>query len=155
MVYDLLSKSQDLARIDFAKYIRQLVDNLIPSDKQIKPIYKIESIQFNMETAQPCGLIINELVTNSIKHAFPEKYIKNKEIQIVLDVIADNKYKLIVSDNGVGMSPEIDLEKANSLGFRLVRLLAKQLKATIEPENVSSGTSFCVIFSEPDYPNRL
>jgi len=90
----------------------------------------MESLQLNPENAVACGLIINELVSNALKHAFPEG--RQGVIRIELSVDANNRATLIVADDGMGLSNNSELETARTLGLRLVRSLAEQLGGTVQ-----------------------
>ncbi len=103
----------------------------------------VENIFLGMDTAVPLGIIINELVSNSLKYAFD----KGKgTITIELQKINDH-HKLVVSDDGIGMKGEIDFEDTDSLGLLLVHTLAEQINATIEIDT-SKGTRFEIVFQE-------
>ena len=107
----------------------------------------MDKIYFNVDTAIPCGLIINELITNCLKHAFP--YDINGEVSIDLLKIED-KYVLSVNDNGVGFPENIDYKNTESLGLQLVTNLVNQIDGTIELDDVD-GSSFRTIFKELEY----
>jgi len=103
-------------------------------------------IELGIDFAVPCGLIINELVTNSIKYAFPGE--KKGEIKIVLGKIDESEYELIVSDNGIGFPEDIDFRKTKTLGLHLVSILAEdQLSGKINIDR-SKGTEFSIRFGE-------
>jgi two-component sensor histidine kinase len=104
-----------------------------------------------METAVPCGLIISELVSNSLKYAFPDGMMG--EIFVSLRSKQDN-YELIVSDNGIGLPNEFDINNTKTLGLMLVNSLTEQIdgKITINREN---GTRFSIIFKESIYKERI
>jgi len=127
MIHEKLYMSDDLAHINFVDYIQSLVINLFYSynveNVQIKPILQIENVSLNMETAVPCGLIISELISNSLKYAFPNEM--KGEIYVSLKSVADN-YQLIINDNGMGLSEEIDFNNPKTLGLLLVNSLTEQ-----------------------------
>ena len=112
----------------------------------------VEDIFLNIETAIPCGLIINELVSNSLKYAFLNQ--QNGEISIKL--LDDNgEFNLYIDDNGSGLPENFDLKDVkNSLGLRLVNLLVEQLEGTIELDN-NNGTKFLIKFRELEYKKRF
>jgi PAS domain S-box-containing protein len=155
MIHEKLYMSDDLAHINFVDYIQSLVINLFYSynveNAQIKPILQIENVSLNMETAVPCGLIISELVSNSLKHAFPNEM--KGEILVSLKSVADN-YQLIIKDNGIGLPEEIDFNNPKTLGLLLVNNLTEQIdgKLTI---NRSHGTEFKITFKELEYKERI
>ncbi|MGB9201302.1 sensor histidine kinase [Methanobacterium sp.] len=111
----------------------------------------MDEIYFNVDTAIPCGLIVNELITNCLKHAFPDDI--NGEVKIDLLNI-DDKYVLNVSDNGVGFPDNIDYKNTESLGLQLVNSLVNQIDGTIELNN-KDGSNFKIIFRQVEYKKRL
>jgi len=134
LIHEKLYQSKDLAQINLAEYIQDLVDSLFCSyEVRLKAIavkLNIDDILVNLDTAIPCGLIINELVLNSLKHAFPSG--KPGEIYISgMTSDSDNKFILIVGDNGIGLPPDFDFRNTESLGLQLVNILANQLEGTI------------------------
>lgn len=147
-IHEKLYKSGDLTRIDFAEYIRSLACDLLRSygsdPKRIKLKINVHDVLMSIDTAISCGLIINELVSNSLKHAFPEG--REGEIHVYLLSDDGSDFALIVSDNGIGLPEDIDLRSTESLGLLLVSTLTNQLKGTIEVDR-SSGTEFRIKFS--------
>jgi PAS domain S-box-containing protein len=154
-IHEKLYQSKGLARINFAEYIRDLTVSLFHSygvsSTAIKRQITVDSALLDIDTAIPCGLIINELVSNSLKHAFPAD--KGGEIRINLRSDNDKKYILTVSDNGVGFPKDLDFRNTESLGLRLVRALTNQLKGNIEIDS-NGGTEFKIIFEELKYKAR-
>jgi two-component sensor histidine kinase/CheY-like chemotaxis protein len=150
LVHEQLYQSQTFSQINFRDYIRQLVSGLFyscsDSSASIKLTFEIDEIYLNIETAIPCGMIINELVTNAIKYAFPDQ--RSGEIKIILKIDKLRKFYLTIQDNGIGFPPSFDWKNAPSLGLTLVRLLIKQLDGTIEREHNTVGVSFCLQFRE-------
>lgn len=149
LIHEELYQREDLARINLAEYIRSLTNNLLASysitSSKIKLSLDLADVEISIDTAIPCGLIVNELVSNSLKHAFPGK---NKgEIKISLKQKSGNQYRLKVTDNGVGLPEDIDLKKIGSLGLRLVMILAEQLGGDLQIEN-KGGAVFHLVFSE-------
>ncbi|MDP2835788.1 MAG: PAS domain S-box protein [Methanobacteriaceae archaeon] len=155
LVHEKLYQSPNLSKIDMIDYIQSLVSNLFYSFnfKKGQIIYntEIESIGFNIETALPCGLIINELVSNSFKHAFPNE--RKGKINISLNSKA-GQYELIIKDNGIGLPNNLDVENIDSLGLQLVNSLIDQLDADIEIDK-THGTKFIINFSELNYKKRI
>ncbi len=153
LVHTQLYQSKDLGQIDMATYIWNLVSYL----NQAYTIslggitWQIDIDQFflDIDTAIPCGLIISELVSNCLKHAFPE----NREGQIRLDFRPDGHFfKLVVSDNGVGLPLELDFPHNKSLGLQLVGMLIHQLDGTIEIDR-NGGTTFKITFPRQNTNN--
>jgi len=148
LVHEKLYQSKDLAKIDFYDYINDLVANLFQSyvenSGKIKLNMKIENIQLDIDLAIPCGLIINELVTNSLKYAFPDG--RNGEIKIVFRKTDENMLELVISDNGIGIPLDLDFRKTGSLGLHLVTILAEnQLHGKINLYR-NEGTEFRIEF---------
>ncbi|WP_049559110.1 PAS domain S-box protein [Limnoraphis robusta] len=156
LIHEQLYQSTDLGQVNFGDYIHRLVDNLFFSlgDTQglVKSIVDVEPIKINLETAIPCGLLINELITNSLKHAFPHG--RSGEVYVELYKDLEQKLHLKVQDNGVGISSNLDWENLTSLGLKLVQILSKQLRATLN-RNFSQGTSFELIFAQLKYKSRF
>jgi PAS domain S-box-containing protein len=150
LIHEKLYQSKDIARIDFAEYIRNLTGNLVRSygfsPVMVKLIIDADHISLGVDTAIPCGLIINELVTNSLKYAFPDG--RNGEIRITLKQDnGDGRYWLSISDDGRGLPESIELRKTSTLGLQLVTTLVDQLNGTIEVKR-ENGTEFIIRFSE-------
>jgi hypothetical protein len=147
LVHEKLYRSDNLARIDFAQYIPDLVLHLFDtyniSSDTVALKSDIDGIFLVIDTAIPCGLIVNELVSNSLKYAFPDK--RQGEIKISFYANSDATLTLIVRDNGIGLPPDFDLENPQSLGLTLVQGLVEQLEGTFEVDRCG-GTEFRIIF---------
>ncbi len=145
IVHEKLYQSEDLSRIDFADYIKKFVNHLLRSyeinSKSIKQRIDVENILLDINFAIPCGLIINELVSNSIKHAFPEC---TGEISIKFYSKSDKRI-LIVSDNGIGFPENLDFQNTKTFGLQLVNTLINQLYGKIELYR-DEGSTFKIIF---------
>ena len=155
MIHEKIYQSNDLEEINFADYIQSLISNLFYTynvDKNlIKSTFKIENITLNMETAVPCGLIISELISNSLKYAFPNKM--HGEIIVSLKSIED-KYELMIKDNGIGLPEGLDLNNLESLGLLLVKILTEQIEGELII-NSENGTEFKILFKELEYRKRF
>lgn len=148
MIHEKLYQSSNLATIEISDYIENLTNSLIRSygvNCNIKIHLKVDKIGLKINTAIPCGLIINELISNSIKHAFVDK--DSGDIYVDFRKLPQNKYLLTVSDNGVGLPKDIEIQKNRSLGLQLVWNLVEQLEGTIT-FNTSLGTLFTITFVE-------
>ena len=149
LIHEKLYQSNDLARIEVADYIQDLVYSIFNSyqfDSSVITLkLKLEQVFLNIGSAIPCGLIINELVLNCFKHAFPAGH--SGEIRIEFHPTSDNKYTLVISDNGIGFPPDIDFRNTSSLGLQLVNALTNQLEGTIEL-NTNGGAEFKITFPE-------
>ena len=132
MVHEKLYQSEDLARIDFGEYIRSLAGNMINSyglgSRDIGLKIDVDNIFMGVDTAIPCGVIVNELVTNSLKHAFPGD--RAGEIFVSFRKV-DGQYTMLFKDDGVGISEDVDLNRPSTLGLTIVNALTDQLGGTI------------------------
>lgn len=146
IIHESLYRSDSLSRINFKEYVDKLVNNIFQTYRigtgSIKINLEIGDVYLNLDTAIPCGLIINELVTNSIKYAFPQHHGK---ITIKTKFIAHKLLELIIADDGIGLPDTIDYRNTNSLGLQIVNNLVKQIDAKIELDR-SHGTEFRLIF---------
>jgi two-component sensor histidine kinase len=149
LVHERLYQSRDLARIDFAEYVRNLADYLFRSygvdSSLIKLKINVRDVSVGIDTAVPCGLILNELVSNSLKHAFPRG--RAGEIRIELRSGGEGECSLIVSDDGVGLPGDLDFRDTESLGLQLVNTLVDQLEGIIEVDR-NGGTAFRITFTQ-------
>jgi PAS domain S-box-containing protein len=155
LIHEQLYQSQDLGRIDFADYLNRLAAHMLrcgaAHSQDIALKVNVADVFLGIDTAIPCGLIINELVSNSLKHAFPAG--KGGEIRIDFRSEAEQRFLLQVSDNGIGIADSQELPRPACLGLELVNALAKQLGATIERRN-GVGTTFTFSFQELHYKQR-
>jgi two-component sensor histidine kinase len=148
LIHESLYQSNDLSRINFAEYIQKLVANLLRSyeinSSAIKPVINVDNVLLEIDVAVPCGLIINELVSNSLKYAFPS----GKEGKIQVDFYSENErnFTLTVSDNGVGLPKNLNILETKTLGLQLVNNLVDQLEGTVK-NNIDGGTEFRITFS--------
>ena len=151
LIHERLYQSSDMVRIDFWEYIESLVGHLLSSyvDDPQRIVMKVDvgDLQMGIDRAIPCGLIINELVSNAMKHAFPNG--RSGEIAIRLHADESDWITLTVADDGVGVPPGLDLSKTESLGLQLVSLLAKQLRGQIELSS-GHGTLWVISFSKKE-----
>jgi PAS domain S-box-containing protein len=149
LVHETLYKFKDFAKIKFAEYIENLTSYLfaayIKNVENINLELDIDEVTLKLDTAIPCGLIINELVSNALKYAFPNK--SHGTIYITLHFDGDAHYTLTVRDDGIGLPPNLEIKNVNSLGLKLVEVLAKQLEGTLQV-NSRFGTEFSLRFSE-------
>jgi len=154
LVHEQLYQSKGLARVDFIEYIRNLATYLFRSygvdPDAITLKINADDVSLGIDTAIPCGLIINELVSNSLEYAFPAgKARGERESEIRINLHAyDNKLTLTVSDNGVGLPGDLDFRNTESFGLHLVNTLTRQLEGSIELDR-SGGTAFEITFAEP------
>lgn len=149
MVHEKLYQSTDLARVDFADYARSLLFYLRrahgASASGVRLVCDLQPVSFTVNAAVPCGLILNELFTNALKHAFPDK--TDGEVRVSLGQV-NQRVHLSVRDNGVGLALGFDWRQARSLGLRLVRMLAGQLNAEVDV-TTENGTEFTIKIDKP------
>jgi PAS domain S-box-containing protein len=150
LIHEKLYQTQALARIDAQIYLTELIDNLInsyvPEKKSIDLNLDIENIEMDIDTGIDIGLIINELISNSLKYAFPRNYEGEKKLSVIFNKNENTgKLNLIVKDTGVGLKPGFDLKKSESLGLQLVTTLVEQLEGTISFYNENGTTVEIVI----------
>lgn len=162
MIHEKLYQSKSLARINFADYIQSLIFEILSSYKidsdRIKIDVDVKNLFLNIETAIPLALITNELITNSLKHAFPltdhfkkidKEFISSDgkgEIKIMTK-LCNEKIMLVISDNGIGFPSDMDFKNTDTLGLQLVNNLTEQLDGKIELER-NNGTTFKIIFPQ-------
>ncbi|MCX6560907.1 MAG: response regulator [Candidatus Aminicenantes bacterium] len=149
IVHEKLYRSGDLSRIDFADYIESLAVHLFQflavDLRRISLRRETEAILLDINNAIPCGLIVNELVSNSIKHGFPDGRVG--EVMIKFQRLQDGRLLLAVRDDGAGFPAGLDYRAAESMGLQLVNLLVGQLDGTLELIR-DGGTEFRIVFVE-------
>ena len=154
LVHETLYRTKKYSQVDMETYLTTLVEQIArtyPSRKPVKTSVTARGVTIDIARATPCGLIINELMTNSFKHAFPDiaPCGPPKTDLCTLDVTfteRDGFSTLIVSDNGIGLPPSIDIKTTKSLGLKLVYFLAKhQLQASVDVDT-THGTKFTIRF---------
>lgn len=149
LVHEKFYQSDELSEIDFAEYIEKLCHFIYQSygDKTDRIHLQIsgDKIGLDMDTAMPCGLLVNEIVSNSYKYAFPNQEKGTIQIDFKKN---DNKIILFIQDNGVGFPEEYDLEKSESLGMQLIQALTSQLDGDLVVSR-ENGTSFKISFPYP------
>jgi two-component sensor histidine kinase len=150
LVHGTLYRSENLARINFSKYTQSLANDLCDSygagARAISLEIHVDDVSLGIDTAGPVGLILNELVSNCLKHAFPNG--RPGKIRIEFHANSDNQYTLTVSDNGVGLPQDLNSGTTQSLGLRLVNVLTQQLEGRLGV-NGKNGTCFSITFAEP------
>ena len=151
MVHEKLYQSSDLTHINFSNYIICLVNHLFYSygieESQIKKMIDVEDIDLNIDTAVPCGLIICEIVSNSLKYAFKDGRIGKVTVSLK---IKDEKFYLTISDDGIGFPKKLDFKNTDSLGLKLVNSLTNQIDGEIHLDK-TCGTKFKITFNELKY----
>lgn len=160
LIHQRLYDSSDLKRIDFGDYIKTLANEMfhtyITDSSRIKLNLNVEDVMLDINTAIPLGLILNELLTNSMKYAFPSSELSNKfnstkKGNINVNLLKNkNGYVLSVEDDGIGFPENINLENTDSLGLQLINSLTNQINGKIRLKR-NNGTSFKIDFKEGEY----
>jgi PAS domain S-box-containing protein len=155
LIHESLYQSTNISNINFGDYVEVLVEDIMNSfevsTNKIKTTLELENYNLGIETAIPLGLIINELVSNSLKHAF--NGYDNGEIKIILEK-KDETYTLTVEDNGIGLPGGFKFEETSSLGILLINSLVNQLEGELDVE-VNGGTLVIINFRELTYRERM
>ena len=148
LIHEKLYRSGSLAEIDFGDYVESLIGELLRMYNVplgvITITTDIENVQLGVDTAIPCALIINELVSNSLKYAFPDG--RTGGVTVALQR-ANGAYTLTVADDGVGFPADVDFRATDSLGMQLVVTLVNQLEGTITLDR-TKGTTFIITFKQ-------
>jgi PAS domain S-box-containing protein len=146
-VHELLYKSTEFSKINYHEYLNTLISSLISTmadaNLQIEHEIDVSALQFNIDTAIPLGLLINEIITNSLKHAFNNR--THGKIYVQIQHEEGINFVLRIGDNGIGSNSLIS-EKTDSLGMSLIRSLTDQLSGTIQQININSGTHYHINF---------
>ncbi|TGJ99489.1 response regulator [Leptospira semungkisensis] len=147
LIHELLYQNEDLAQTDFKEYLNSLVTNLLRTYRVNSKIYfeiNADRVHLSLDTAIHCGLIVTELVTNSLKYGFKER--TQGKISISIKIVNED-YFLTVEDDGVGFPEEVDYKQTDSLGLQLVNTLAHQIDGSLSLDK-SNGTKFTLVFRE-------
>jgi PAS domain S-box-containing protein len=146
LVHEKLYQTKDFTDINFREYVEEFVRHILSTygkkEGDISLMLSVDDISLNIDTMIPCGLIINELVTNSIKHAF--EGVESPEISIALNV-NDNFATLVYRDNGMGIPEHVDIQIIETLGLQIIKMLAVQLRGVVKLDR-DNGTSFIIDF---------
>ncbi|RPI16702.1 MAG: response regulator [Ignavibacteriae bacterium] len=155
LIHQKLYQTESLSKIDFKDYLQKLVFQLVNvyrlSEQQIFVNLNLENLELDVDTAVPCGMLISEIVSNSLKHAFPNG--NNGEISIKVDK-QESYYMLNVKDNGIGLPNDKDLTSAHSLGMQLIKSLTAQLAGTLNIKT-NHGTEYNIKFFDSAYQKRM
>lgn len=154
IIHEQLYQSKNLASINFADYIQNIMTHLFHSysspEKEIILELDLDIINLEIDTAIPCGLIINEIASNSLKHAFKGR----KKGLVKISLKKSGEYiKLVISDDGIGFEPD-QIHNSNSLGLKLVKTLVEQLDGSLEIKS-DKGSCFLIAFKELVYKKRI
>jgi PAS domain S-box-containing protein len=148
LIHETLYQSENLAQVDLARYVQKLTTHLFRSyevnPETITLQVNADSVLLSIDAVVPCGLIVNELISNALKYAFPGN--RRGKIRIDLHPDHDEQLILVISDNGIGLPANVEFREAESLGLQLVNMLAEQLEGTVELDR-RGGTTFRIAFS--------
>lgn len=151
IIHEMLYKTDNLSRIDYGEYLQQLVSGVVTSmkgsDNIIDITIEVKDLFLNIDTSIPLGLMINEIVTNSLKHGLEEN--KGK-LDIKVEKLDYPNFILRIGDNGKGFPDDLNFENTKSLGLKLIHNLSKQLKGSIQRDKDKKGTNYIVEFKEID-----
>jgi two-component sensor histidine kinase len=149
LIHEELYQARDLARVDFGAYMENLAANLFASygigKNRVRLVMEVEKSEMVVDTAIPCGLIVNELISNALKHAFPDG--RAGEVSLSFKVTGDRQFRLQVKDDGVGLPEGYMVSRSGSLGMQLISVIVDQLGGEMLVES-EDGTSFTITFSE-------
>ena len=149
LVHERLYQSTNLSRIEFAEYLRSLVvhlfHSLLPDTSRIGLVLDVEPLELDISIAIPCGLIVNEMVSNALKHAFPEP--RRGEVTVSFHRRPDETLRLSVQDNGQGLPPDFDIRRFETLGMQIIMTLVSQIDGRLDIGR-GPGASFSVEFHE-------
>ena len=148
LVHEQLYGSRNLSAVNLANYIQALIPALCRTSMaadRVEVSLSLEDVELMPERAIPCGLLVSELVTNALKHAFPDE--RRGTLEVRLARIVPSALRLVVRDDGVGMQGDFPLGKRHGLGLDLVAIFAKQLDAELLVEK-DGGTRFQLTFQE-------
>lgn len=147
LVHERLYRSPDLAQIDFAEYVGCLTDSLFGANRadsdRIRVVVDVQRTRLSIDTAVPCGLLVNELISNCLKHAFPENEIGS--ICVGLHRVSDEEVLLSVRDDGIGLPLSIDPATSPTFGMQVIMALVEQLHGSLEVKRCA-GTAFRIRF---------
>jgi two-component sensor histidine kinase len=154
LIHERLNGDGEPDRLDFREYASTLARDLFQSygvdSERIRLRFELEPVSLGLNQAIPCGLILNELLTNSLKHAFPNE--RAGEILVKLHWREDEPVKLVVADDGVGLPEDFDWKESQSLGLRIMNILGRQLDGTVQRES-GPGTLFSLVFPRTALPD--
>lgn len=132
LIHQMLYKSKSLANINIKDYIGQIIQYLRlmykHSSQRVTFDLDVDEVNLNIDTAIPCGLLINEMISNCFKHAFPDE--RNGKISVILKKIKDDNFLLRIGDNGIGLPENFNIDKTDSLGMQLIQTLSRQIDST-------------------------
>lgn len=154
LIHEQLYRATDLARVDFKRYLHGLIHHIADTYQRhdVTVTVDMETVFLDVNIGIPCGLIVNELVSNSLKYAFPQGRAGAIRVGIIVTGMGD--YLLFVEDNGIGLPQELDVRGTSTLGLQLVNGLSSQIHGQIELNRVD-GTRFAITFPAPTVEGNI
>ena len=158
LVHEMLYLSQDLSRLDLARYIQELGRRVFASypvnPEKVKLTYQLAPVETLMDTAVPCGMILSELLANSLEHGFPDG--REGMIQISLERLPDRRIQFEVADNGAGFPVNFNSRKSETFGLQMIYAIAEyQLQGNVEFNTSQSGVACRITLSDDLYQERV
>ncbi|NGP88441.1 two-component regulator propeller domain-containing protein [Fodinibius halophilus] len=157
MIHEKLYQSERLAEIDFKKYVKEFIDIVSYSfnytEKEITVGIDVDGFKLGVDQGIPCGLILNELVSNAYEHAFENQ--EKGHIEISMKENGESNIELVIADNGKGLPEDFDISKSDSLGLSLIETLSMQLKGDFEFYNTTDGAKFELEFPKKEAPLKV
>ncbi len=156
LIHEKLYQSESLATVDLADYVRTLVTQLMRTytwNDNVTLELRLEPAAVSIDTAVPVGLLLNELVTNALKYAYPDA--RRGYLRLSLLAESSGHFNLRVEDDGVGLNPDFQLEQATTLGLRLVTMFTKQLRADVKLHSEPGSTAFDIRFREAAFDSPV
>lgn len=157
LVHEKLYQSQNLSKIDLGSYLHEIAESLLATmvvDNRVKLLSSFEPVAINIDYAVPLGLVVNEIVTNAVKHAYPGN--RSGSIYLNVEQSQEGEIVLAIGDDGVGLPEDVDVQNSSSFGMRIIiiSLVKMQLKGilTVNREN---GTRYLIRFPEPKTTKRI
>jgi len=149
LIHQNLYQSEHINDVDIEKYLKELVhylsDIFYGGNKNIEVVVDARNIKFDIDTAIPLGLIVNELVSNAYKYAFDKR--DRGKIEVGIKALNEIDFELHVDDDGAGLPDDFDPKKSKSLGLKLVKILSKQLRGKFSSRS-NNGANFTVFFKD-------
>lgn len=148
IIHEMLYNSEDVSKLNYVDYLQKLVSELVLSMKgkehNIELDIDIPDIELDIDTSIPLGLLVNEIITNSLKYGIVNE--TPGSIHLKIEKKNDNSYELLIGDNGVGFNEDANFHNSTTLGLKLIKRLIVQLKGTIEKLSSEKGTNYVITF---------
>ncbi|WP_324674868.1 histidine kinase dimerization/phosphoacceptor domain -containing protein [Hymenobacter sp. GOD-10R] len=155
LLHQKLYQADSLARVNMAEYGQEIVDNLLHSfdcQDTVRPLFTLDAVELDVVLATPVGLIINEVVTNALKHAFPPP--RRGTLTVELVAVGPQRYQLTIADDGVGLPPSFDVQHSRSLGLTIIRGLSRQIDGVLDISQ-ADGVRVSLQFEATKKPIRV